>query len=112
MTGGRFWLHSAMTIGMALGLTQAALAQGFDFSGIEPNPDLVARVPADIAGAGVLVGASDNAYPPWEFLAEDGQTPVGIDVDLGHAIAAKLGLTYESRTAEFSTMLAALCCCC
>lgn len=108
MNGRRFWLYSAVTLGLALGLAQAAAAQGFDFSGIAPSSDLVARVPADIAAAGVLVGASDNAYPPWEFLAEDGQTPVGIDIDLGHAIAARLGLTYESRTAEFSTMLAAL----
>lgn len=103
-----YWLHPAVTISMTLGLLQAASAQGFDFTGVEPNAALMARVPADIAAAGVLVGASDNAYPPWEYLAEDGQTPVGIDVDLGHAIAAKLGLTYESRTAEFSTMLAAL----
>jgi polar amino acid transport system substrate-binding protein len=108
MNSRSIWLHCALAIGVTLGLSNAAHAQGFDFSGIEVNSELAARLPADIAAAGVLVGASDNAYPPWEYLAEDGQTPVGIDVDLGHAIAAKLGLTYESRTAEFATMLAAL----
>lgn len=102
------WLRCALAISVTFGLGHAAFAEGFDFSGIKVNPDLAARVPADIAAAGLLVGASDNAYPPWEYFAEDGQTPVGIDVDLGHAIAARLGLKYESRTAEFATMLAAL----
>ncbi len=108
MKSGSIWLHCALAIGATLGLCHAAHAQGFDFSGIEVNAELAARLPADIAAAGVLVGASDNAYPPWEYIAEDGQTPVGIDVDLGHAIAARLGVKYESRTAEFATMLAAL----
>lgn len=86
-----------------------AMAEGFDTSGIKVNPELAARVPAKIREAGVLVGGSDNAYAPWSYLAgEDGQTPEGIDVDLGEAIAAKWGLTYESRTAPFDSILPAL----
>lgn len=85
------------------------LAEGFDTSGIKVNPELAARVPAKIREAGVLVGGSDNAYAPWSYLAgEDGQTPEGIDVDIGEAIAAKWGLTYESRTAPFDSILPAL----
>jgi polar amino acid transport system substrate-binding protein len=68
-----------------------ALAEGYDTSGITVNPDLAARVPAKIKEAGVLIGGSDNAYAPWSYLAgEDGQTPEGIDVDIGNAIAAKI----------------------
>lgn len=100
--------HLAMLVALALAMGPA-LAEGFDTSGIAPNPDLVARVPAKIRDAGVLVGAADNAYAPWEYLAgADGQTPVGIDIDLGNAIAAKLGLTYESRTAVFESILPSL----
>jgi len=110
MRTGHCWRHSMMAAGILLALGgQQALAQGFDVSMIGVNPELAERVPASIKEAGVLVGASDNAYPPWEYLAgEDGMTPVGIDVDIGHAIAAKWGVTYESRTTEFASILPAL----
>lgn len=86
-----------------------AYAQSFDTSTIEVDEALAARVPADIREAGVLVGGSDNSYAPWEYLAgADGQTPEGIDIDLMNALTAKLGLTYESRTADFSSILPAL----
>ena len=84
-------------------------AQGYDVSGVEVDPDLAARVPADIREAGVLVGGSDNAFAPWEYLAgDDGQTPEGIDIDLANAMAALMDLTYESRTASFASILPAL----
>ncbi|WP_421693863.1 ABC transporter substrate-binding protein [Aestuariivirga sp.] len=86
-----------------------AWAEGFDTNGIKVNQELAARVPMKIREAGVLVGGSDNAYAPWSYLAgEDGQTPEGIDVDIGDAIAAKWGLKYESRTAPFDSILPAL----
>ena len=85
------------------------LAEGFDTSGVEVDPELAARVPADIRERGVLVGGSDNAFAPWQYLAgDDGQTPEGIDIDLADAMAAKLDLTYESRTAAFASILPAL----
>jgi len=87
----------------------AASTKGYDTSSVTVSEDLAARVPADIRETGVLVGGSDNDYAPWEYLAgDDGQTPEGIDIDIGDAIAAKLGLTYESRTAQFTTILPAL----
>ena len=102
-----------MVVGIAVmalpGLESFASAQGFDVSKIEVDKVLSERVPEKIRQAGVLVGGSDNEYAPWEYLAgADGQTPEGIDIDLGNAIAAKLGLKYESRTAQFTTILPAL----
>ncbi|MER8829485.1 ABC transporter substrate-binding protein [Mesorhizobium sp. M0938] len=92
-----------------LGLGGIASAQTFDVSRIEVNKELAARLPEKIRQAGVLVGGSDNDYAPWEYLAgADGQTPEGIDIDIGNAIAAKLGVKYESRTAQFTTILPAL----
>jgi polar amino acid transport system substrate-binding protein len=32
-------------------------------------------------------------YPPFEYLDTDGKTPIGFDVEMGKALAAKLGLT-------------------
>lgn len=100
---------SAFTVLMATGIPGQALAEGYDTSGVKVDEELAARVPERIREAGVLVGGSDNNYAPWEYLAgDDGQTPEGIDIDIGNAIAAKLGLKYESRTAQFTTIIPAL----
>ena len=99
-------LAAAAIAGLAAG---PLLAQGFDTSGVAVDADLAARVPASIRESGVLIGGSDNAFAPWEYLAgDDGQTPEGIDIDLADAMAAKLDLTYESRTATFASILPAL----
>ena len=44
---------------------------------------------------GVLMIGMDIDYPPMEYVGSDGVTPMGFDVDLGKAIAERLGLTPE-----------------
>jgi polar amino acid transport system substrate-binding protein len=44
---------------------------------------------------GVLMIGMEIGYPPMEYFDEDGKTPIGFDVELGKAIAAKLGLQPE-----------------
>lgn len=44
---------------------------------------------------GVLQVAMEIGYPPMEYYEEDGSTPTGFDVEVGKAIAAKLGLEAE-----------------
>lgn len=44
---------------------------------------------------GVLSVGMEIGYPPMEYYAEDGKTPVGFDVEMGKAIAAKMGLDVE-----------------
>ena len=41
----------------------------------------------DVLSIGMEIG-----YPPMEYYDEDGKTPIGFDVDMGYAIAEKLGL--------------------
>jgi len=41
----------------------------------------------DIISIGMEIG-----YPPMEYYDEDGKTPIGFDVDMGYAVAEKLGL--------------------
>jgi polar amino acid transport system substrate-binding protein len=41
---------------------------------------------------GVLTVGMEIGYPPMEYYAEDGKTPLGFDVELAKAVAAKLGL--------------------
>jgi len=44
---------------------------------------------------GILSVGMEIGYPPMEYFAEDATTPIGFDVDMAKAIAAKLGLTVE-----------------
>jgi polar amino acid transport system substrate-binding protein len=69
---------------------------------------LAKLVPADVASDGKIVVASDTTYPPNEFIDADGTTIIGMDVDLGKAIAQKLGLTAEFQTADFAGIIPGL----
>jgi polar amino acid transport system substrate-binding protein len=66
---------------------------------------LAKLVPADVAADGKIIVGSDASYPPNEFTAPDGQTIVGMDVELGKAVARKLGLTAEFQNAAFDGIL-------
>ena len=66
---------------------------------------LAAQVPEDLKSSGVLVFGTDASYAPSEFFAEDGTTIVGFDVDLGKAIAAKLGLEGQFENATFDSLI-------
>jgi polar amino acid transport system substrate-binding protein len=66
---------------------------------------LAAMVPASVSSDGKLVFGADASYPPNEFTAPDGTTIIGMDVDLGTAIAQKLGLTAEFQNSQFSGII-------
>jgi polar amino acid transport system substrate-binding protein len=44
---------------------------------------------------GVLMVGMEIGYPPMEYLASDGKTPIGFDVEMAKAIAEKMGLKVE-----------------
>jgi polar amino acid transport system substrate-binding protein len=44
---------------------------------------------------GVLMVGMEIGYPPMEYYGPDGRTPMGLDVDMGKAIAEKMGLKVE-----------------
>ena len=66
--------------------------QGFDTSSIQKDDEIAALLPDSVAGDGTLTVGTDTSYAPAEFLAEDGKTLVGFDVDLSKALAAVFGL--------------------
>lgn len=92
------------TDGGTAGATEAAV----DIDGIAKDDAAAALLPADIASKGKLIVGADPTYPPNEFIAEDGTTMIGMDVDLGTAIGKKLGLDVEFQTADFGSILPAL----
>lgn len=92
-----------------MGSSQPSGAAGFDVSTVTKSDSLVADVPAAIKAKGVLTFGSDTTSAPAESLGgSDGQTPIGYEIDLAKAIAAKLGLTAKVESAQFGSILPAV----
>ena len=83
-------------------------AATFDPSTVAKDDALIALLPAALKDKTTLNVGSDTSYEPAEFLAPDGQTPIGYDVDLAKAIGAVLGKEVKVHTSEFSTILPSL----
>jgi polar amino acid transport system substrate-binding protein len=66
---------------------------------------LVAALPAKIKAAGKIVVGTDATYAPNEFLAADGKTVQGMDVDLFNAVAQKFGVTVDWVPANFDSII-------
>jgi len=66
---------------------------------------LADKLPAKIKAAGKIVVGVDATYAPNEFLAADGKTVQGMDVDLFNAIAQKFGVTAEWVPANFDSII-------
>ncbi len=79
--------------------------QGFDTSNIQKDDEIAALLPDSVTGDGTLTVGTDTSYAPAEFLAEDGKTPVGFDVDLSKAIAAVFGLKGETISSTFDSII-------
>ncbi|HEX8001191.1 MAG TPA: ABC transporter substrate-binding protein [Mycobacteriales bacterium] len=106
--------------GLALALTLSACG-GDDNVTVEPGGNspsvtatgsgggveqaLAGRVPDAIKQDGKISIGTDATYAPNEFLAPDGKTIQGFDVDLFNAVAAKLGLQAEFVSAPFGNII-------
>jgi polar amino acid transport system substrate-binding protein len=75
---------------------------------IAKDPTIAAEVPAAIASKGMLTVAADATYAPNEFIAADGTTVVGMDVDLGHALGEVMGVQFTFTNASFDTIIPGL----
>lgn len=65
------------------------------------------KTPAEIKEAGVLIVATNAAFEPFEYIAEDGSY-VGWDMDIARAFADLLGVKLEIRNMEFDSVLGAV----
>ena len=89
----------------------AAASEPVTIAGIEITVDEAAAelLPADIAEAGSVKVATDAPYAPFEMFLEEGSDELtGVDVDLGHAIGAKLGIDFEFEQQAFDGIIPAL----
>lgn len=72
---------------------------------ITADETLAAMVPEAIKSTGEITFGTDASYAPSEFIDEDGSTIIGFDVDLGKAIAQKLGLEGSFESATFDSII-------
>jgi polar amino acid transport system substrate-binding protein len=72
---------------------------------VSQNNTLAAKLPAKVKSAGTIVIGTDASYAPNEFLAGNGKTVQGMDVDLFNAVAAKFGVKTEWQPADFTSII-------
>lgn len=72
---------------------------------VSQNADLASKLPESIKAAGVIKIGTDASYAPSEFLAGDGKTVQGFDVDVFNAVAAKFGVKTQWQPADFSSII-------
>ncbi|MFJ3958052.1 ABC transporter substrate-binding protein [Arthrobacter sp. NPDC090010] len=100
--------NASETEGQAKPSAGGSAAPSFDPTTVAKDDALAAQLPDAIKSKGKLVIGTNPQYAPGEFLAEDGQTQVGYDMDLARAIGAKLGLKVEIQSADFPSIIPAL----
>jgi polar amino acid transport system substrate-binding protein len=72
---------------------------------VSQNVDLASKLPESIKSAGVIKIGTDPTYAPSEFLAADGKTVEGFDVDLFNQVAAKFGVKTEWQPSKFGSII-------
>jgi polar amino acid transport system substrate-binding protein len=72
---------------------------------VSENVDLASKLPESIKSAGVIKIGTDPTYAPNEFLAADGKTVQGMDVDLFNAVAAKFGVKTQWEPSKFGSII-------
>ncbi|MGW2540170.1 ABC transporter substrate-binding protein [Kitasatospora sp. NPDC001574] len=88
------------TAGTAPNASQSVNAQSAD-------PALSALVPAALRAKGTVVIATDPTYAPNAFKDASGNI-IGMDVDMGNAILARLGLKPQWQGADFGSIIGGL----
>jgi polar amino acid transport system substrate-binding protein len=76
--------------------------------GVQPDADAVALLPQSYKDKGELTVAMDLHYPPTTFLAEDNQTPIGLNPDVARLVAKKLDLDLKFVDTKFDTIVPGL----
>lgn len=69
---------------------------------------VAALVPASVVTQGTITFATDASYAPNEFFDTDGKTIIGMDIDLGNALAQTMGLQAKWVNASFDSIIPGL----
>ncbi|HEX3611615.1 MAG TPA: ABC transporter substrate-binding protein [Sporichthyaceae bacterium] len=101
-------LGSGGTATVSPSVEPTTTALGGPLPTVTADPKLTAMVPAGLSRSGVMTVGTDSTYAPDEFLAADGHTVQGFDIDLLNGVAAKLGLKTSYQSATFDSIIPAV----
>lgn len=73
----------------------------------EEEPSIAALVPEEVAADGVLTAGTNPPFAPFEFKDSAGAI-IGVEMDLGAAIASVMGLEFEPVEQDFAMILPSL----
>lgn len=111
--------RAAVCLAACLGLTAACGSSGGGSASKPPSSSsggssagagtsLTKMLPASIQGSGSLTFATSADYPPFESMAQNGQTIIGFDPDFGHALGTALGIKVAFANASFDGLIPGL----
>ncbi|WP_336644918.1 ABC transporter substrate-binding protein [Microbacterium sp. USHLN186] len=72
--------------------------------GLEADPELAERVPADIKKNGLTIATADG-YPPMEMFDEDGKAMIGVDMSFARAMGALWGVEVNIENSDPNAMV-------
>jgi polar amino acid transport system substrate-binding protein len=75
---------------------------------VDTVPELQDEVPEKVAADGKLVVATSSNLPPMTYVAKDGDTLIGFDIDMAKAVSSVLGLKADVRTSGFDAIIPGL----
>lgn len=103
-----FLLTGAMLLGSALAGCSSSDTSGADGDTTTTTGSSAAADDTQLKTAqdGVLTMATNAFFPPYEFY--EGDEIIGIDAEVGKAIADKLGLEFEIADMDFETIITAI----
>ncbi len=70
-------------------------------------PEIAAMVPEDIQASGKLSIGANPPFAPFEFKDSQGRI-IGMEMDLGRAVASVMGLEYDAQEQDFAMILPAV----
>lgn len=84
------------------------IARSYNVDGIQKDDAIAAMLPESVTDDGKFTVGVNITYAPAEFLAADGKTPVGYEIDLDKALAKVFGLDLDIQNSTFDTIIPAV----
>ncbi|WP_233133538.1 ABC transporter substrate-binding protein [Bifidobacterium vansinderenii] len=84
------------------------IARSYNVDGIQKDDAIAAMLPESVTDDGKFTVGVNITYAPAEFLAADGKTPVGYEIDLDKALAKIFGLDLDIQNSTFDTIIPAV----
>ena len=98
---------SALLLTSCVTNTEGGNPEGWEPVEVEAVPEIAAMVPESVAVDGKLSVGTNPPFAPFEFKDSTGNL-IGVELDLGQALAQVMGLEFDPQEMDFSMILPAV----